>query len=145
MILLYTLAVLLLGVAAFLVRYRVRGLERKYYRVATEADRLAKDLPYRQGNTGRPDPYQTARRHYELGRLVQKRDRLEARFDWWQKAAKRLGNYQAAIRAWKGRKLPYTFGVVDVALVMYLIDEFTVGQYASVKQLAQAVAALIGK
>jgi hypothetical protein len=142
MILLYTLALILLGGALFLIRRRAASLERKYYRVATETDRLINQPAFRPGNGGRPDPYQSARRHYQLGLLVERRDRLEAKYDYWQKLTKRFGNLLAAVRSWKGRKLPYTLGVIDVMGLMYMVDELTVGQYVSVKPLVQMVGAL---
>lgn len=143
MILLYALVLLLLGVALFLTRRRASGLERKYYRAAAEAERLAQHPAYRPGKASRADALQSARRQYELGRLVQKRDRLEAKFDYWQGLAKRLGRRVATVRSWQGRKMPYTMGVLDVMTVLYVVDEFTVGRYVSVKQLVQTVASLL--
>ncbi|HXG11132.1 MAG TPA: hypothetical protein VNK04_15335 [Gemmataceae bacterium] len=145
MILLYTLLLLVLGAAAFLIRGRVHRLEKKYYRVAAEADRVLNQANFRPGNGNRHDLCQAAKRYYQLGMLVQKRDRLEAKYDFWQNLSKRVGNLAAAVRTWKGKKLPYTFGVIDVAGAMYLIDELTLGQYVSVKQLVQFVAALLSR
>lgn len=145
MFLLYTLVLLLLGVAMFLVRRRAASLERKYFHTASEADRLLHNSVARPGNASRSDPFQSAKRAYELGRVVQKRDRLEAKFDYWQRLSKRCGNLLAALRAWKGRKLPYTLGVVDVMGLMYLVDELTVGQYVSVKPLLEMVSSLFTK
>jgi hypothetical protein len=145
MILLYTLLLLLLGVAAFLFQRRVTSLERKYYRVASEADRLLNHVSFRPGNSNRGDLCQSAKRYYQLGVLVQKRDRLEAKYDYWQKLAKRFGNAIARLRAWKGRKLPYTLGVLDVSCAMYLIDELTLGRYVTIKPLVQMVTALFIK
>jgi hypothetical protein len=145
MILLYTFVLLLLGGTVFLIRRRAASLERKYYRVAAETERLINQPTYRPGNAGRPDPYQSARRQYQLGHLVEKRDRLEGKFDYWQRLSKRFGSLLAALRSWQGRKLPYTMGVLDVMGLMYLVDELTVGQYVGVKQLAQMVSSLFVK
>jgi hypothetical protein len=145
MILLYTLLLFLLGVATFLIGLRVRRLEKKYYRAATQADQLLRGTSLRPGNGNRLDPYESAKRQYQLGLLVQKRDRLEGKFDAWQKLAKRAGNLAAAVRSWKGRKLPYTFGVLDVSAVLYLIDEMSVGQYVSIKPLVEMIVALLPK
>jgi hypothetical protein len=145
MILVYSLVLFLVGGALFLIRRRAARLERRYYRAAAETERLINQPMFRPGNGGRADPYQMARRQYQLGQLVEKRDRLEAKFDYWQRLAKRWGHTLAVLRAWKGRKVPYLMGVLDVAGAMYLIDELTLGQYVSVKQLAQMVASLLVK
>jgi hypothetical protein len=145
MILLYTLMLIFLGAVTFIVQRRVSRLEKKYYRVATQADQLLHGGSFRQGNASRSDPFQSAKRQYQLGLLVQKRDRLESKYDRWQKLAKKAGSLTAAVRSWKGRKLPYTLGVVDVSFAMYLIDELTLGRYVSIKPLVETILALLGK
>lgn len=135
MILLYTSLLLVLGVAAFLIQRRAARLGRKYVLAAAEADKLLQQSFLKQGNAGRCDPFLNAKRQYLLGEVVDKRDQLEARYDYWRKLAKRSSDLIASLRAWRGRKLPYTLGVVDVSLALYLVDELSVGQYMSVKQL----------
>jgi hypothetical protein len=46
-----------------------------------------------------------------------------------------MAKWYTAVRHWKGRKLPYTFGVLDVAAVLCLIDYLGVGQVVSVGNL----------
>jgi hypothetical protein len=104
--------------------------------VATEATLLAQE-PIRPGNSNRPDPYQAAKRQYRLGQLAQKRDALEARHERWQRVAEKLGGTVRRLREWKGRKLPYTFGVVDVSVLLYAIDYLGVGEFVSVTGLRQ--------
>jgi hypothetical protein len=142
MILLYTLLVALLVMAKVLVDRRVRRIEAKYTKIATEAAKLANEPLYRPGNSNRSDPLQIAKRQYQLGVLAAAEERLEARHDVWQGTADRLGRYLTKVRDWKGRKLPYTFGVVDVALLLYLIDQLGVREYLSFDALSQYASTL---
>jgi hypothetical protein len=111
MIFLYTTLVVLVGMAHFLIKRRTAALEKKYAHVAKEADTLLRQPNLREGNSSRADPYQAAKRQYQLGLLVQKRDRVEAKYTAWQGVAERTGKLVAGLKNWKGRKLPYTFGV----------------------------------
>ena len=144
MIFLYTLVLLLLGSAYFLCKRRVASLEKKYTRVAKEADALVRQPSYREGNSGRlaADPYSLAKRQYQLGVLAQKRDRVEARYASWQDFTDRFGKFLVRVRHWKGRKLPYTFGALDVATTLALIDYFGAGQYLNARHLVETVASL---
>jgi hypothetical protein len=141
MIFLYSLAVLLLGVAHFLVKRRVASLEKKYQRVAQEADVLVRQVP-RDQSSNRFDPFLAAKRQFVLGQLIQKRDRIEGRYTAWQASAERLGKFVQRVRGWKGRKLPYTFGALDVAFVLALVDYLGFGQHVNVRNLVQVVASL---
>ena len=144
MIFLYTLVLLLLGSAYFLCKRRVASLEKKYTRVAKEADALVRQPSYREGNSGRlADPYVAAKRQYQLGQLAAKRDRVEARYASWQDFTDRFGKFLGRVRNWKGRKLPYSFGVLDVAGALALIDYFGAGQYVNARALVQAVTSLL--
>lgn len=142
MILLYTALIFLLVTAKFLVDRRVKALEKKYIRVATEADTLVKQPAYKDGNSNRLDPYLTAKRQYQLGLLAQKRDRAEAKYTAWQVFAGKLGRGLDNVRRWKGKKLPYTFGAVDVAGLFSLADYLGVGDHVSVRALIQLVTSL---
>jgi hypothetical protein len=143
MIFLYTLVLLLLGSAYFVCKRRVASLEKKYTRVAREADALVRQPSYREGNSGRlADPYVSAKRQYQLGQLAQKRDRVEARYSAWQDRTDRFGKFLGRVRNWKGRKMPYTFGVLDFASALALIDYFGAGHYVNARALFQAVTSL---
>jgi hypothetical protein len=142
MIVLYTLLVLLLGVAKLLVDWRVRAMERKYSRVAREATNLANEPVYRPGNSNRQDPFLSAKRQYRLALFAETRDRLEARNYAWQRVADRLGGALRRVRSWKGRKLPYTFGAVDVSLVLYLIDRYGLQDQAGWASMVETVQTL---
>jgi hypothetical protein len=142
MIFLYTCLLLLLAGAHFLTRRRVRALEKKYTRIASEADELLRKGQFRCGNGNRQDPYQNARQQYQLALLAEKRERTEARYTAWQGRAERLAKLRARVRGWKGRKLPYTLGVLDVVGTLALIDYLGAGQYVNARGLFQAVVSL---
>jgi hypothetical protein len=144
MIFLYTLVLLLLGSAYFLCKRRVASLEKKYTRVAKEADALVRQPNYREGNSGRlSDPCAAAKRQFQLGQLAAKRDRVEAHYAAWQDFTDRFGKFLGRARNWKGRKLPYTFGVLDFAGALALIDYLGAGQYVNARALLQAVTSLL--
>jgi hypothetical protein len=141
MIVLYTFLTVLLSVWLFICRRRVRALEKKYVRIQKQADDLLRQ-PYRPGNSNRGDICESAKRHYQLALVATRRDRAEARFNRWQARAERAAKRVAALRRWKGRKLPYTFGVIDTAMLMYLIDYCGAGRLVSVRPMFEAVAQL---
>jgi len=142
MILLYTGLLVILAVAGFLLRRRVAGLERKYQRIAKTAQQVALEPAYKAGN--RLDPCQIAKRHYQLGLLVQKRDRVENKYHAWHGIAERFNGFVTRVQGWKGKKLPYTCGVVDVSCLMYAVDYVGVGPRLNLAQAWQWVASLIG-
>ena len=135
MILLYTSLVVVLAVVKFLVASRARSLEKKYARVAKEADNLIRQPLFREGNSSRIDPYASAKRQYLLGHLTQKRDRLEEKYTAWQERAERFGRYLSNVRSWKGKKLPYTLGALDVMFVLGLLDYLGFRDYVNVRAL----------
>jgi hypothetical protein len=139
MIFLYSLLVLVLGLAGFLARRRAAMLESKYTRVARQADQLLRQSTLKEGNSNRNDPFLAAKRQFELGRVADKRDRVEARYSSWQRLSDRLSRLTARVRGWKGRKLPYSFGVIDVASVLWLIDRLGFGDYVSANRLFELV------
>jgi hypothetical protein len=142
MIFLYTALLLLVGVVYFLIKRRVAALEKKYSSVVAEADALIRQGNHREGNSNRPDPYQNAKRQYKLALLAEKRDRMETRYSTWHRRAERASRLRQRLRAWKGRKLPYTFGALDVACALSLIDYFGAGHYLNARQLVETVASL---
>jgi hypothetical protein len=141
---LYTLLLVFLAILQALIDRRVARLERKYARAAREVDRLAREPLYKGGNTTRPDPTVAAKRQYQLGLLAQRRDRLEAKHESWQTARDKVAALAGRIRAWKGRKLPYTLGILDFGFVLYLIDTFGLGQ-VNVRGLIDEVATLLSR
>jgi hypothetical protein len=143
MLLLYTFLLLLLGVAKFLIGRRLASLERKYSRLALQADRLVRSPQFKEASGGRPDPYQIAKRQYQLGVLAQKRDRVEEKHDAWQVFADRFNRLVTRVRGWKGRALPYTFGVVDVMLLLALADYLAFGEFVTGRYLVDLFQSLV--
>jgi hypothetical protein len=139
MIVLYTALVFILVVAHFLIAWRARSLGKKYARVARETDALLKQAAYKDGNSSRMDPLATAKRQYQIGLLAQKRDRVEAKYTASRLLAERFGRYVSNVRHWKGKKLPYTFGLVDVICVLGLVDYLGFSDYVSVHALVQLI------
>ena len=139
MIFLYTLVLLLLGSAYFLCKRRVASLEKKYTRVAKEADALVRHPAYRETNGNRADPYQAAKRQYQLALLAQKRDRVEARYTAAQTFRERFDKLVARVRGWKGKVVPYAFGALDVGLVLVALDYLSGTHYVNTREIAQAV------
>ena len=137
MIILYTSLLVLLVGARFLVRRRAAGLERKYAAVLKQAHALLREPLPREGNSGRSDAYQTAKRHYQLGAIAQKKETLEARHAAWQGRADRLGRWVQGVRAWKGRKLPYLLGGLDVFSALCLVEYLGVGDRFSPRHVVQ--------
>jgi hypothetical protein len=137
MILLYTSLLLLLGVAKFLVGRRVARLQGRYARLTQEVSKLAAEPLYKEGNSRRPDTYLAAKQQYLLGLLIQRKDRLEDRYLGWLGRSEWLAKSYAAVRHWKGRKLPYTFGILDVSCALLLIDYLGVGEMLSLRNLMQ--------
>jgi len=135
MILLYSTLIFVLGAATFVIGRRVKSLEKKYAQVAKETDSLSKQSILKDGNSNRLDPCVAAKRQYLLGLLVQKRDRVESKYVAWQGLADKFKHYVANLKSWKGKKLPYTFGAVDVACVLGLVDYLGIQDYVSVHAL----------
>jgi hypothetical protein len=142
MIVLYTTILFVLTVTLFLVKRRVAGLEKKFARVASAAKDVLRQPCYKEGNNNRTDPYETAKKQYLLGLLAQKRDRVEARYAAWQQFAEKFEACVKNFRAWRGKKLPYACGVLDVAGLLALLDFLGASQYANVRALYQLVMGL---
>jgi len=57
-------------------------------------------------------------------------------------SSERFTGWLATVRAWKGRKLPYTLGALDVWLLLYFIDyQLGAGEYLSARQVIEHVTA----
>ena len=145
MILVYALLILLLVVARYVIVRRVASLERKYVRVARSTDELLKAQAPRPGNSGKPDPYAAARQAYRLGQAVERRERVEARYCAWQKFAERFGARVAQVHGWKGRKLPYLVGALDVLLILGTLDYLGYRERLSAQAVVDFVTSLVSK
>ena len=62
----------------------------------------------------------------------------------WRDRADKLGRFVTALRTWKGQKLPYTLGAIDVWLVLYIIDRFGVGDVFGPRQAMDSALAWLG-
>lgn len=127
MIVLYLLLLALLAALQLLLRWRASALERCYIQVSAEADALLKQSSTRGGNTNKPDPYQAARQQYELALVTVRRDGVERAYGWWQGAAERVGYWLSGLASYKGKVLPYLFGIVDVSAVVLTLAWLGVG------------------
>ena len=81
------------------------------------------------------------KRAYELGQPSPSATASRPATTAWQRWAERFGRWISAVRAWKGQKLPYTLGVIDVWLLLYLIDHFGAGDYLSSRLVVENVVA----
>ncbi len=117
MVPLYTLMLAGLGSLKWALGRRAAGTERKYVAAAHAAEAAAKKLQVKPGN-GSADALAVARNQYELGRLVQERDALEAKYVARQHRHEAVGRKLIKFRNWNGRLVPYVLGVVDLGLVL---------------------------
>jgi hypothetical protein len=138
MLLVYLTLLVLLGVVRFLVARRAARLEKKYARFALAAQEAAQQTNYKPGNN-KPDPYKTAKAQYELGHLVQKRDRYEAAHASWKGLADRLGRVSAGMGRWQGRWVPYLLGGVDAVLILATVTYLGLVDPNQVRQWIEAV------
>lgn len=117
MIPLYALLRAALAVVKSLFAAKASRLEKKYTKAALAAETVARQLQTKPGN-GQLDPFATAKSHYEFGRQVETRDRLEERFLTWQGRTERVGHAAKKLAAWKGRGVPYLCGAIDLGLAL---------------------------
>lgn len=143
MILLYSFVLLLLSAARQMLSWRAAALARKFARLSTQVLRLVNE-PYRPGNSNREQFLVNASRQFELGRLVQNRDLVEERYLSWQGRTDTMARWLANLRAWKGQKLPYTLGAIDVWLCLSLVDTFVVGEHGSARRVFEWIVAQFG-
>jgi len=142
MIVLYTSLTVLLAVMSFVFKRRASALEKRFVRISRQADDLIRQ-PYRAGNSNRADACDAARRQYQLALVATRRERVEKQYNRWQSRAERVAKWLSALRRWKGRKLPYTLGALDVMGLMALIDYCGADRYVSVRPLFEAATRLI--
>src|SRR5262245_36883848 len=121
MIPLYALLTLFVASVKGWLTARAARVERKYAKAAKEAEAVAKLVQAKPAG-GAVDPYAVAKSQYELGRLVEKRDALEAKTLAWQARAEKAAAVLAKLRGWNGRLVPYLMGVVDVGLVLAALN-----------------------
>lgn len=143
MIFLYTVVMFFLGTAKWLINRRVAVLERKYIQTVDAADSMLRQVAPKGGKDTKFDVCQAAKAQVALGLMIQKQDRLEAKYEKWQAIAKKFNDFVARVHEWKGRKLPYTMGVLDVSALLYAIDYLGFGQLVSARQLGEWLTAFL--
>lgn len=124
MLALYVLLWLLLALLHLLLRWRVTQLERRFVRVAGEADTLVQRSSCRAGNSNRVDPLKVARQQYDLARVALKRDRVEERYATWQSLNEKFARCRSRFTNYRGKLMPYLVGVVDVVTMLAVLDRF---------------------
>jgi hypothetical protein len=137
--LLFQALLLLLTAVRYVFAWRARGLERRYAQLAKQVAAAARDVPHKEGNSSRFDPFQAAKRTYQLGLLVERRDRLEELHHRWALRVERLNRWTARLRHWKGRLVPYALGAVDVLTMLCALDYFGQGEVVAVRRLVAVV------
>ena len=145
MILVYALLLLLLVVARYVIVRRVAALEKKYVRTARATDELFRAQPARPGNASKPDPYSTARQAYQLGQAVERARARRGPLLRLAEAAERFGALVTAVRAWKGRKLPYVVGALDVLFVLGALDYLGYRDRLSAHAVVEFLSSLVSK
>jgi hypothetical protein len=144
MVLFYTVLLAVLGFLKLIVSRRAAGLEKRFAAMAADVGKRAQQANLRPGNSsGSRDDFaaQSAKRQFELGLLVSRRDRLEAKHFFWHSWSDKLTRLVDRVRNWKGQKLPYTMGAMDVWLAMWLVDYFGMGKVVSAQRLYETVSA----
>jgi hypothetical protein len=143
MIFLYSLLLILCSGVKLIVQRRAQALGRAYSKVAEAVQKRLRETLLKPGNGAKPDPCQLAKVQFELGYLVAKRDKLEAKHFAWQGWAENLSRWVNTLSTWKGKKLPYTLGAVDFWLLLSAIDALGVGELVSARRVFDLVMELL--
>jgi len=126
MLVVYVAVLVLLALVQVALRWRVARLERRFIKVAAQADALLKQSHVRTG-TNRADPFVALRQQHQLTQLALKRDRVESRYAAWQSFSEAFARFRRRLSGFKGKVLPYAFGALDVAAVFVALDQLGVG------------------
>ena len=127
MVVLYLALLLVLALVQLVLRWRVARLEKRFVRVASEADALLKQVSTRPGNSNRVDPLVSARQQFDLAVVATKRAEVEDRYSSWQSFTERFAHFRRRLAGFQGKAVPYVGGVLDVAFVVVLLDWLGVG------------------
>ncbi len=143
MIFVYSLLLILCSGVKFVVQRRAAGLGRAYSKLAEAVQKRLRETLFKPGNGSKPDPCQLAKVQFELGSLVAQRDKVEAKHFAWQAWAEKLNRWVNTLSTWKGKKLPYTLGAVDLWLLLSAIDTLGVGEFVSARRVYDLAVALL--
>jgi len=133
MIFLYSLLLMLLGGVKRIVQCRAASVAKAYSKLAEAVQKRLRESQIKPGNASKIDPCQSAKLQYELGLLVAKRDRVEAKHFVWQHRAEALARWVNTLSNWKGKKLPYTLGAIDLWLLLSAIDAIGFADFVSAR------------
>lgn len=112
--------------------------KQRYERQLAAFQRTELDCKESEVRVGRPMDYGAQLRLLKLFEIA------EAARLHWVRQAQRLNSrkrWEERIMAFRGRKLPYTFGLVDMALIMQVVDQFGVG--LDLAQLSEWIRAML--
>ena len=123
MLVLYVALLLVFALVQVVLRWRVGRLERRFIRVAADADQLLKQSTLR-GGTNRVDPFVSIRQQHQLTQMALKRDRVETRYATWQSLSETFARFRARLFGYQGKVLPYLLGGFDVAVVLVALDQY---------------------
>lgn len=101
---------------------RQARLKKRYERTETVFQELETDCKLSEVELGRPANFGAQLR------LLKAYDAKEKARSRWMRAALRLENSkvrEAWLKELRGRKIPYTLGLVDMATVVYVLDRFS--------------------
>jgi len=143
MIFLYSLLLIFCSGIKLIVQRRAAGLGRAYSRLAEAVQKRLRDTLAKQVSSSKPDVCQLAKIQFELGAMVAKRDRIEAKHFAWQSWAEKLSRWTNTLSTWKGKKLPYTLGAVDLWLALSAIDALGVGEFVSARRVYDLAVSLL--
>jgi hypothetical protein len=143
MIFLYSLLLVIASGLKVVVQRRAAALGRGYSKLADSVQKRLRESLCKTGNNSKADPCQLAKIQFELGYLVARRDKLEAKYFVWQSWAEKLSRWVNTLATWKGKKLPYTLGAVDLWLLLSAVDMIGVGNFVSARVVYDLIVGLL--
>ena len=124
MIVVYLVCQWVLKLTHAILTLRASWIEQKYVKTSCKVQEELKLSDTRPGNAMGDARLNYARKQYELGRMVEKCDRIGERYVRAQALAESVGHKQKWLASLQGRVTPYLFGVTDMVVVMVLLNYF---------------------
>lgn len=122
MVVFYYVVLFFLRICQLLTQARARSLEKAYSKIALRVKEMAGVPELNDRKNNKVDLFQTAKMQYELGRLVEQKDRMEAKHFAWQQSAEKMKSRVDHIQKWHGRKVPYVMGMIDLAVLLTVLN-----------------------
>ena len=126
MIVLYVVCKAVLALAHAILTLRASWIEQKYVKTSCKVQEELKVSDTRPGNAMGDARLNYARKQYELGRMVEKCDRIGTRYVRAQALAESIGQKRNRVASVQGRMTPYLFGVIDMVVAVLLMNQFNV-------------------